>query len=157
MNKTLIATTLTAAFTMLPMAQTATAAAVTYPGMMCELYSSGNPTIDSNGHVENPSVVTQTLICPVASDPTIETTVSPSVFVTDRHYSSNVCCSSRAKNTGSSLWFSSNACSSGSSTSSQGLTPTPPSTNYTYTHRFYQCSLPPVYSGNRSEIRTYRY
>jgi hypothetical protein len=52
---------------------------------------------------------------------------------------------------------SATTCSSGSSSSYQGLTPTPIASSYTFTHKFYYCSVPVTYSSNKSEVRSYRY
>ncbi len=129
----------------------------TYPGANC-LATSGTATFDTDAHAENASSsATLYLVCPVV-DPDVTTpSTTAAVWVTDLHYSSNVCCDARVKNTGSSVSVSSQVCSTGSASTYQGLAPTPPSMSYTFTHRYYYCSVPATYSGNRSEIRTYRY
>lgn len=142
--------------TLLPLGPAAQAATPTYPGTMCQSLDGTALAIDSNAHLENPAAGAKTVLCPVVGDPLLGS-ASHDLFVTDQHFSEDVCCSARAKNTGSSVWFSSNECSSGTNSGYQEVSPVPPDVNYTFTHRFYQCSVPGVYMGIRSEIRTYRY
>jgi hypothetical protein len=156
MNKLPFISTLVLA-AVLPLGQAAHAAPSTYPGSMCRALSGSAMAIDSNAHLENPSAATETVICPVVGDPLFES-ASADLFVTDQHFSEDVCCSARAKNTGVSVWFSSNDCSAGTNAASQTLSLTPPDEmGFTFTHRFYQCSVPAPYLGVRSELRTYRY
>jgi hypothetical protein len=133
------------------------AAATTYPGMECRATAGGTSVVvDTDGHAENSGSSTATVICPVVGDPLVVST-SANVFVTDQSSAGDVCCSARAKNTGLSVSFSANACTSGGGSGSVTLTMTPPAVSFTFTHLFYQCSLPAVSSGLRSEVRTYRY
>lgn len=139
-----------------PLGQVADAATTTYPGSMCQATDGSTLTIDGNSHLENQLAGAKTVHCPVIGDPLV-LSGSANPFVTDQHFTEDVCCSARAKNTGSSVWFSSDVCSAGTNSDAQKLNITPPDVNYTYTHRFYQCTIPGVYMGVRSEIRTYRY
>ena len=130
----------------------------TYPGAACEAYSGGTLAFDLNGHIENASTTsTLNLICPI-TDPNVTSPSTDSVvWVTDMHFSSNVCCDSRVKNTGSSVVVSSQSCSTGTNAAAQSLAPVPPAMAYTFSHRFLYCSVPASYQGSRSELRTYRY
>jgi hypothetical protein len=138
------------------------AASNNYPGFQC-IALSGAVQPDSNGHIQNNSTAAATLLCPVsvdAGESGLASSGTPLVFVTDQNFDANVCCSSRVKNTGQSVVSGGSACSSGTNAGSQSLTLTNPATpggNFTFTHRWLQCDLPPVFSGQASEIRTYRY
>lgn len=147
---------LTAITTLVPVTEAA-AAQPTYPGMMCQRVGGGNATSYSNGHAQNLTNGTQYLECPIVDDPTGVSTVDPVIFVTDRHETSNVCCSSGLKHVSTSLFFGANDCSSGSSTSYQHLSPVHVVNFFgSWAHRYYRCSLPGVDDGV-SEVRTYRY
>jgi hypothetical protein len=132
-----------------------------YPGFQCVALS-GAVTPDANGHIQNGGSVTATVLCPVIVDAAtsgLASSGSPIAFVTDQNFDSNVCCSSRVKNTGQSVVAGGSVCSSGTNTGSQSLSLTNPATpggNFTFTHRWLQCSIPPNVQGV-SEIRTYRY
>ena len=130
-----------------------------YPGLQCvTLAGTVQPT--SDGHVENTGATTATVACPVVVDAATSgqaASGTPSVFVTDQNFNSNVCCSSRLKNTGSSVISGGSSCSAGTNSAYQGLALTNPSIGYTFTHRWLQCDLPPIYSGQQSEVRFYRY
>ncbi len=113
--------------------------------------------MDVDAHLENQSTTSDmNVVCPVVSEPTTPSTAAR-VWVTDASASENVCCYAAVKNTGSSRIFSSRVCSSGSSSGYQNLTMSPPSMNFTFTHRYYYCSVPQKTGSVPSEIRSYRY
>lgn len=134
-----------------------------YPGFPCTALA-GAVQPNSNGHAQNSSsTVTATVMCPVIVDSgTIceSTSGTPEVWVTDQNTSSDVCCSSRVKNTGQSVISGGTTCSSGANSGAQTLVLTNPATSggcFTFTHRWIQCDIPPAPSGAVSEVRTYRY
>ncbi|MEO7731671.1 MAG: hypothetical protein ABIY55_11905 [Kofleriaceae bacterium] len=131
-----------------------------YPGLAC-VPLSGTVHPDSDGHIENTGAAVATVLCPVTVDAAtsgLATSGTPTAFVTDQNFDTNVCCSSRVKNTGQSVISGGTACSTGTNAAAQGLTLTNPDAGgFTFTHRWLQCDLPPVFGGQRSEVRTYRY
>jgi hypothetical protein len=145
---------------LLPFAGTA-AAENNYPGFQCVALS-GTVIPDSNGHIQNSGSVTATVMCPITVDAATSgqaTSGTPVAFVTDQNFDTNVCCSSRVKNTGQSVVTGGTDCSAGTNAASQTLTlvnPATPGGNFTFTHRWLQCTIPPNVQGV-SEIRTYRY
>ena len=129
-----------------------------YPGAMCQQISGGTRAIDTDGHVENTSSsATLNLLCPIVDGAVTSPPASTDLFVTDLHFSSNITCDSRVKNVGPSVVASAAVSSAGTSSSYQTITLTSPAMAYSFTHRFYHCSVPATYSGFKSEIRTYRY
>lgn len=129
----------------------------TYPGAECRQESGGTPTVDAYGRLSNTSSSsTLNVVCPVAADPTT-TSSAAAIFVVDQHYSSNISCTARYFNSGGSWGASSTVSSSGSSATYQSLTPTEPAYAYTFTSRFFYCSVPATYSGNASTIQLYRH
>lgn len=130
------------------------------PGAACVRDTGGTFDVDSYGHAENTSSSsTLYLVCPIpTNDPSSASIPSSSdIWVTDLHYTSDVCCSQRRMNPIGGLSASSSVCSTGSSSSYQALNTTPPSANGTWDVRFEYCSVPASYSGNVSEVRSYRY
>lgn len=133
-----------------------------YPGFQC-IVLSGTAQVDSNGHIQNNSTATTTVLCPVSVDASVSgesTSGTPRVWVTDQNFDTNVCCSSRVKNVGQSVISGGSTCSSGTNSGSQSLVLNNPATaggNFTFTHRWIQCDIPPTFGGQASEIRTYRY
>jgi hypothetical protein len=134
-----------------------------YPGLQC-IALSGTAQPDSSGHIQNSSTTTTaTVLCPVFVDASVSgqsTSGTPSVFVTDQNFNTNVCCSSRLKNTGQSVISGGTLCTSGTNPAADQLVLTNPATpggNFTFTHRWLQCDIPPIFSGALSEVRFYRY
>lgn len=132
-----------------------------YPGFQCiALDGAVRPT--SNGHAQNSGDITATVLCPVFVDTSTSgqsTSGTPVVWVTDQNVSSDVCCSSRVKNTSQNMISGGTLCSSGTNSAAQELSLTNPATsggNFTFTHRWIQCDVPPV-DVTVSVIRTYRY
>jgi hypothetical protein len=82
---------------------------------------------------------------------------TPIVFVTDQNFNTNVCCSSRLKNTSQSVISGGTTRTSGTDSTSQPISLMNPATSGTFTHRWLQCDVPPMFNGQFSEIRTYRY
>lgn len=134
--------------------------AFSYPGAMCVKYSGGTASPDGNAHLENTGSSTLYAICPIAvDDPTDSDGTTSNVFVTDLSSSAGVCCEQRVKVAGSSYSAGSSICTSttGYSSSYQTLSPTTPTTDYTFTHRYFYCSVPATGTLGTSEIRTYRF
>jgi hypothetical protein len=129
-----------------------------HAGAMCRPVGTGNATVTSRGYAENASTTEATLICPMVRDMDAmgDGTFSGNVWVVDNHYSEDVCCSSRvAGGSNGSFWTSSSECTNGSGGVSK-LGFSTPTVNYSFYHRYYYCTVPGVYEGNRSSIYTYR-
>lgn len=147
-----------AALTLAAFSSSAAFASDAYPGAMCQQISGGTRAIDTDGHVENTSSSsTLVLLCPIVDSAVTSPPSATDLFVTDLHYSSNITCDSRVKNVGPSVVASAAASTTGTSSSYQTISLTPPAMGYTFTHRFNYCTVPATYSGNKSEVRTYRY
>ena len=52
---------------------------------------------------------------------------------------------------------SAEACSTGTDTRNQTLVMVPPEFNFTFTSRYFNCTIPPTDKGEASGIRLYRY
>lgn len=148
------------------MLASAPAFAFTYPGGMCQHVSGGNWDVDSNGHLENEGSSTLFVVCPlVVDDPLSVGGILANIYVTDYTSVGQVCCSSRAKSTGSSYTTGNNSCSGLGDLTVQGtgsltlaaLMPSAPSTN---SSRYLYCDLPAhstTAGSGTSEIRMYRF
>src|SRR6185295_2357087 len=111
-------------------AGTAAADPNNYPGFQC-IALTGTVAPDSNGHIQNSSAASATVMCPVHVDAAtsgLASSGSPAVFVTDQNFDVNICCSSRVKNTGQSVVAGGSDCSAGTNTASQTLSPINPAT-----------------------------
>ena len=136
----------------------------TYPGAMCEEVQNGKP-IDSrqkisrtsDGEIYNfsPSQVLE-VICPVSGLFNDTSGDSANVFVHDVNTEQDICCTTRLNNVGFVL-SSAEACSTGTDTRVQTLVMTPPVLNFTFTSRYFNCTIPPTDHGEASGIRLYRY
>src|SRR2546422_969778 len=71
----------------------------TYPGMSC-ISSDPDYAATGYGYGRNNGTGEITLYCPIVRDASSTLSQTGTVFVNDRHYSENVCCSSRSKNPG---------------------------------------------------------
>lgn len=133
-----------------------------YSGFQC-IPLTGSVQPNSNGHVQNSSAANATVMCPVLVENSVSglaTSGRPLAHVTDQNFNANVCCSSRVKNNGQSVVSGGTACSTGTNPLSQSVpmvNPATPGGNFTFTHRWLQCDIPPVFSGQSSEIRTYHF
>jgi hypothetical protein len=127
----------------------------TSPGAAC-LSNDADAKITGNGYRQNQGTGVATLYCPIVREESSTLSQTGHVWVTDRHYSENVCCSSRSKNPGgNALRFTANECSTGVN-GGVALAFTGPVMAGSWEHRFYQCSLPGTYEGNASEVLTFR-
>ncbi|MCC6556572.1 MAG: hypothetical protein IT372_26735 [Polyangiaceae bacterium] len=131
------------------------------PGSMCV---SGTPTnaadIDAYGQARNSSSSSMTLVCPVVrAELGPLAALSAKVFVTDNHYTQDVCCSARTKNAGqsNSLFVSAEDCTPANSTgANMSLDMFVAGGGGTWDYHFIMCPLPPTYSGNASVIQGFR-
>ena len=127
----------------------------TYPAAAC-VSNDADIAVDGNAYKQNNGAGAATLICPIVRDPSSSLSQVGTVWVTDRHYSENVCCSSRSKNPGgNALRFTADECSSGVN-GGVALGFAGPVMAGTWEHRFFRCVLPGTYEGNASELLTYR-
>jgi hypothetical protein len=127
----------------------------TYPAANCV---SNDPDYwtTSYGYARNNGTGELLMYCPIVRDASSSLSQTGTVWVTDRHYSEDVCCSSRSKNPGgNALRFTSDECSSGVN-ANVALSFSGPVMAGTWEHRFYQCTVPGTYEGNASEVLTYR-
>jgi len=127
----------------------------TYPAANC-VSNDADVRVTGNGYDQNAGTGAATLICPITREESSTLNQTGTVWVTDRHYSENVCCSSRSKNPGgNALRFTATECSSGVN-GGVALGFVGPVMAGTWEHRFFQCTVPGTYEGNRSQVLTYR-
>jgi len=148
------------------LASSAFAAQHTYPGAMCvkaneSSSNKGTAKVDNNAQLLNSSATNDlTVVCPVVG-PYNDLSGTPpenkaEVFVHDAHFDEDVCCSARANNVGV-VHFGPQVCTSGTDTRYKTLQMTTPSIGFTFTSRYFLCTIPETYLGNRSSIHLYRY
>jgi hypothetical protein len=127
-----------------------------YPGAMC-VPVSGAARVTANGHAENGAAATATLLCPVVREnPLSMGNANGDIWLTDAHYSGNICCSSRAKDPGGQpVRFTSDKCTTGVQ-GNVSLNFSGPAASGTWSSRFYLCTVPGTYSGNASAVLAYR-
>jgi hypothetical protein len=135
----------------------------TYPGAMCITVTGGHPNErdravrDVNGQLFNGSPSqTLTVMCPVVGPWNDLSNGDAEVFVTDRNQDEDVCCEARLNNV-AAIRTGTGACSQATDTRNQTLQMTPPVFNFTFTSRYFVCTIPPADHGERSGIRLYRY
>jgi hypothetical protein len=136
----------------------------TYPGAMCVEVQNGKPldqrekaSRNSEGEIFNlsPSHVLEVL-CPVSGLYDDSSSGSANVFVHDGNTEQNICCTTQLNNVGVVL-SSAESCSTGTDTRYQTLSMVPPQFPYTFTSRYFNCTIPPADKGEASGIRLYRY
>jgi len=148
------------------------AAEHTYPGAMCVRTTAGAnagglPKVDDKAQLVNQSSTSDlTVVCPVVGPYNDLSGAAPNnkaqVFVKDMHLRENVCCSARANNVGI-VSFGAVTCSSGADEGNGGngsyqtLSMTTPSVPFTFTSRYFHCTVPEIFNGHVSAIRLYRY
>jgi hypothetical protein len=146
------------------MTQGAGAQERTYPGAMCVEVQNGKPldqrqkvSRNSEGELYNlsPSHVLE-VVCPVSGLFDDDSGGAANVFVHDRNTTQEICCSSRLNNVGAVL-SSDQVCSTGIDERNQSLVMAPPAFPFTFTSRYFNCTIPPTDNGEASGIRLYRY
>ncbi|MGH7392154.1 MAG: hypothetical protein ACREM3_22245 [Candidatus Rokuibacteriota bacterium] len=136
----------------------------TYPGAMCVEVRSDNSLDqrqklirDTEGQLFNGSPAhTLEVVCPVVGPFDDLSGGTANVFVTDRHSTQDVCCEARLNNVGVFL-HSDPVCSQGTDTRNQTLEIPPPSFPFTFTSRYFYCTIPPTDNKEASGIRLYRH
>jgi hypothetical protein len=136
----------------------------TYPGAMCVEVRNDNSQDrrqkvirDTEGQLFNGSPAhTLEVVCPVVGPFDDLSGGSANVFVTDRHATQDVCCQSRLNNVGAFL-HSVTVCSEDTDTRVQVLEIPPPVANFTFTSRYFYCTIPPTDAGEASGILLYRH
>ena len=136
----------------------------TYPAAMCVEVQNGRPldqrqkvSRNSDGELYNlsPSHVLE-VVCPVSGLFNDDSGGSANVFVHDRNTTRDICCQARLNNVGVVL-SSDTACSTGIDDRNQTLVMVPPTFPFTFTSRYFTCTIPPTDNGEASGIRLYRY
>lgn len=133
----------------------------TYPGAMCVEARAENqrqkPLVDEEGQLFNLSPThTLAVICPIVGPFDDLSGGAANVFVTDRHSTEDVCCEARLNNVGAFL-HSATVCSQDTDTRLQTLAIAPPATGFSFTSRYFYCTIPPTDKGHASGILLYRY
>ncbi|HVS12702.1 MAG TPA: hypothetical protein VMV46_02165 [Thermoanaerobaculia bacterium] len=135
----------------------------TYPGAMCVVVTGDQPDNrdrpirDENGQLFNGSPSrTLTVVCPIVGPFNDLSGGSAEVFVTDRNEEEDVCCQARLNNAGA-IRVGTSACSQDTDDRNQTLQMTPPELNFTFTSRYFVCTIPPTDHGEASGIRLYRH
>jgi hypothetical protein len=136
----------------------------TYPGAMCVEVQNDKPLDNrqkisrtSDGEIYNlsPSHVLE-VVCPVSGLFNDLSGDAANVFVHDRNSKQDICCTTRLNNVGFVL-SSPDACSTGTDDRVQTLAMAPPALGFTFTSRYFNCTIPPTDKGEASGIRLYRY
>ena len=140
--------------TFLGMGASAQAQMLTFPASGCSIQS-GTASFNDRGEVWNySSTTTLKLLCPITRLDQNDN-FKGDVFVIDRHASSSVTCTPYVNNVGG--WTAGTAkSSSGSSSTYQTLSFTDPTYGYSFTSRYYICTVPPTYNGASSGVLLYR-
>jgi hypothetical protein len=112
---------------------------------------------DENGQIFNGSP-SQSLevVCPVIGPWDDLSEGLAEVWVTDRNQTENVCCEARLNNVGA-IRVGTGACSEDTDTRVQTLQMEPPVFNFSFTARYFVCTIPPAEQGQRSGVLLYRY
>jgi hypothetical protein len=135
----------------------------TYPGNLCVPVTGDHPNqsarviTDANGQIYNGSP-SQSLevVCPVIGPWNDLSDGDAEVWVTDRNSEEDVCCEARLNNVGA-IRVGTGACSQDTDTRVQTLSMEPPVFNFSFTSRYFVCTIPPADKGEQSGIRLYRY
>ena len=136
----------------------------TYPGAMCMEVQNGKPldqrqkvSRNSDGEIYNlsPQHVLE-VVCPVSGLFTDDSGGSANVWVHDGNTTQDICCTTRFNNVGFVL-SSNEACSTATDDRLQTLSMVPPATGFSFTSRYFNCTIPPTDGGEASGIRLYRY
>jgi hypothetical protein len=136
----------------------------TYPGAMCVEVDKHHPwshfekiSRTENGEIYNLSPFhTLEVVCPVSGLFDDSSGGTANVFVHDQSEKGDICCTTRLNNVGAIL-SSEEACSTGTDDRVQNLTMTPPTFGFTFTSRYFTCTIPPAHHRKASGIRLYRY
>jgi hypothetical protein len=156
-------TTVVAAAVVALCAASAGALEHTYPDAMCVVVTGDHPNDrdrairDENGQLFNGSPSQSlTVMCPIVGPWNDLSGGLAEVFVTDRNEDEDVCCEARLNNVGA-IVKGSTACSQDTDTRNQTLQMTTPEFNFTFTSRYFVCTIPPADHGEASGIRLYRH
>jgi hypothetical protein len=132
---------------------------VNIPGSACVAEGTIPLTVDTDGEAENVSTSAVWAICPaertISPSPS-DTTFSGTVWVVDLNSTQDVCCRAVSKNPGGARVNGSFTCSSGATSSFQGLSLTSVSDPFTFSSFYIECFMPANSSGGPSRIQGYR-
>jgi hypothetical protein len=148
------------------LASSAVAANHTYPGSMCVKANyiadnKGTPKVSDKAQLLNTSAGNElTVVCPIVG-PYNDLSGTPpdnkaEVFVHDQHSTKDICCSARLNNVGA-VRFGAEVCSSNTDGRYQTLQMTTPSFNFSFTSRYFLCTIPETLLDNPSLIHLYRH
>lgn len=136
-------------------AVTASADQKLYSGSECVAYGTNQSNLSHEaGNAYNASSGWQNVYCPVVIDVYALNASSNWIYLWDRHYSSDISCTLRSQSAVSSSFYY-------SSVRTVGSTAAPTKHSFSATSyynegkRYVYCSIPGVYSGNRSGITGY--
>jgi hypothetical protein len=133
----------------------------TYPGAMCVEVGGKDqrqkPIRDEEGQLFNTSP-SQTLavVCPIVGLFNDNSGGEANVFLTDRNPAEDVCCEVRVNNVGA-FTHSDTVCSEDTDNRFQIVTITPPQIGFSFTSRYFYCTIPPMVHKQASGILLYRY
>lgn len=124
-----------------------------YPGATCS--SESSTAMDWRAGRMNPGTASVALVCPLVRE-RFGVPFEAVVGTVDQHFTEGVCCSSRSANTVSGPFrFTATQCSSGTNPTPQLLSFSGPDLAYGWDYRWLECSVPAVYSGQRSGLSAY--
>ncbi|TMQ05956.1 MAG: hypothetical protein E6J90_13305 [Deltaproteobacteria bacterium] len=130
---------------------------INIPGSAC-IAEGGVPlNVDTDGEAENLSTSVVWAIC--AAERTIspsDTTLGGTVWVIDLSSTQDVCCRAVSKNPGGARVNGPFTCSSGATSTFQGLTITSITDPFTFSSFYFECQLPANSGGGVSRIQGYR-
>ncbi len=128
------------------------------PGSMC-VATTGAATVNTAGNAYNNTNNWMTMICPAdrqTTDGTFSKKFRGSVWVVDRHPTLNVCCRAKSRNPGGATKQSAAVCSNGAQTGYQIINLPEISDPYTWSHFYFQCTVPAKHNGAASSVLTFR-
>ncbi len=130
-----------------------------FPASQCRAQDSGSLTIMSSGEVENQTLSVVTALCPVerkSVNGAFLTKLSGTVWALDESSTADVCCHAVSQNPVGGTVNGTSVCSSGSSTSYQGLVvPEITAVSGSYSNYYIVCTVPALAFGT-SGLSSYR-
>ena len=129
-----------------------------FPASQCRAQDSGSLTIMSSGEVENQTASVVTALCPVerkSVNSAFFTKLSGTVWALDESSTANVCCQAVSMNPAGVDVFGTSVCTSGSSTSYQGLVIPEITASGSFSNFYISCTVPAVAFGT-SGLSSYR-
>jgi hypothetical protein len=128
------------------------------PASLCRAQDSGSLTVMTSGEVENQTASLVTALCPVerkSVSGAFMTKLSGTVWALDQSSTADTCCHAVSANPAGGNVVGTSVCTSGSSTSYQGLAVPEITASGSFSNFYIVCTVPAQATGN-SGLSTYR-